>query len=81
MADDTNSLLEQLLSEFQTFDGRLNNIEHRLDVMGVNWERTLRTWVRLERQGHEREQRIDRVKKNLTPSLPIWTLSITKSDY
>ena len=44
---------------------RLDDMGRRLDIMEVNWRRTLTTWVRLERQGQERERRLDSSKKNL----------------
>lgn len=81
MADDTNTLLEQLINQIKAFDSRLDGIDHRLEVMAVNWDKTLRTWVRLETQGAEQGRELDRVKKNNRQFSPTWIQSTTKSDY
>ena len=79
MTDDkTGVLLREVLDRVMALDGRIANLEERLDVLDVNWKRTLRTWVRLERQGQDREQRLDRIKKNSTTHSSTWTLSTMK---
>jgi hypothetical protein len=66
-----------LIKRLDSIIDRLGDVDGRLSIMEVNWERTLRTWVRLERQGQERERRLDTNKKKQIPRSWSWTRSDT----
>jgi hypothetical protein len=56
-----NGRIRQLI---EGFSSRLDGFEQRLAILLANWERTLRTWVRMERRSLEQEQAINTLKKN-----------------
>jgi hypothetical protein len=68
----------EILKRLDNISERLDGMDNRLAVIDVNWGRTLRTWVRLERQGQERERGLDQLKKNSTPHSWSWTLPGTR---
>jgi hypothetical protein len=68
----------EILKRLDNISERLDGMDSRLSVIDVNWGRTLRTWVRLERQGQERERGLDQLKKNSTRHSWSWTLPGTR---
>lgn len=68
----TDRLLEEVNNALQNLNGRIGGLEHQLEVLKADWQRTLRTWIRLEQGAVERDRELIHVKKNLRRRY--WTL-------